>query len=188
MAHAESWLVAALVVTGAAAVVPGSRTADSPPPGYTGGFGEPSCVACHIGNDVNAFDGRVTLEGLPRAYETGRWYVLTVVLEADGTDVAGFMVSSRFSDGPRRGENAGTLVPTDTRVVVTDSAGVSYAHHSEAGSRTSSSGGASWSFLWAAPRESGPVALHVAANSGNADDSPLSDLVYTTERLVQPGR
>lgn len=186
MARRFIWLAAVLVVTGAAAVVPALPAAKGPPPGHTGGFGEPSCVVCHTGNDVNAYDGRVTVEGLPSAYEPGSEYLLTVVLEAEETTVAGFMMSSRFVEGRGRGRNAGALLPTGPRVVVRDSADVSYAHQSEDGSRTSSTDGASWSFVWAAPPGGGPVAIHVAANSGNGDDSPLSDLVYTTERLVHP--
>ena len=38
---------------------------EKPPPGHTAGFGEPSCISCHLGNDVNAFGGSVTIEGLP---------------------------------------------------------------------------------------------------------------------------
>lgn len=188
MARPLMRLAAALVFAGAAAAVPVSPTAEGPPPGFTGGFGEPTCVACHIGNDVNAFGGRVTVVGLPATYEPGRDYVLTVRLEAEGTEVAGFMASSRYAEGSSRGMNAGALVPTDPHVVVTDSAGVSYVHQSTTGSRPSSSEGTSWSFVWAAPRVGAPVALHVAANSGNADKSPLSDLVYTAEHLVHPAR
>jgi hypothetical protein len=32
------------------------------------------------------------------------------------------------------------------------------------------------------------VTFSVAANSGNADNSPLSDLIYATEVIVPPAR
>jgi hypothetical protein len=177
---------AALVLMGAAALVPTVPTAEGPPPGYSGGFGEPTCAACHVGNDVNAFDGRVTLEGLPSRYEPGASYPLTVVLEAEGTAVAGFQITARHADGTARGVNAGRLEPAEPRVAVTDSAGVSYAHQSREGSVPGSGDRASWTVVWVAPA-GGSVAFHVAANSGNADNSPLSDLVYTTEIVVPPG-
>ncbi len=179
---------AVLVLTGTAAAVSAVPIAEGPPPGFTGGFGEPSCVACHVGSDINAFGGRVVVEGVPNAYEHGAEYLLTVVLEAEGTEAAGFQITSRYTGGARWGHNAGRLDPADARVAVTDSAGVSYAHQSREGSETLSSDGSSWSIIWIAPSEGGPVTISVAANSGNADNSPLSDLVYTTEVIVPPKR
>lgn len=177
---------AVLVVAGAAAAFPARRTTEGPPAGFTGGFGEPSCVTCHVGNEVNAFGGRTFVSDLPSGYEPGGEYVVSVVLEAEETSVAGFELTARFADGPERGANAGTLVPADARTAVKDSAGVAYAHQSLAGSVTEHSSGSSWTITWIAPRSEHPVALHLAANSGNADDSPLGDLVYTHEAVIAP--
>ena len=181
-------LAAVLVLTGAAAFVPRPRTAEGPPLGFTGGFGEPSCAACHIGADVNAFDGRVTLDGLPEAYTPGRAYTVTVVLEAEETSVAGFELAARYGAGALHGRSAGTLAGLDHRVGVTDSAGITYARQTREGSPAESDDGSSWSLSWTAPSDGGPVTFNVAANSGNADNSPLSDLVYTTEVTVPPVR
>jgi len=177
---------AVLALAGAAAALPGSRTIERPPPGYSGGFGEASCVTCHVGNEINAFGGRVYLTGLPERYEQEGEYVLSVVLEADETEIAGFQVTARFADGPQRGRSAGRLVPVDARTAVTDSAGVSYLHQSRAGSATSDRSGSSWSFAWTAPGSAHAVLFNVAANSGNADESPLGDLVYTHEATAHP--
>ena len=179
---------AVLVLTGTAAAVPAVPTSEGPPAGFTGGFGEPSCVACHVGSDVNAFGGRVVVEGVPSAYERGAEYLLTVVLEAEDTEAAGFQITSRYTGGARWGRNAGRLGPADARVAVTDSAGVSYVHQSREGSETRSQDGSSWSVIWIAPSEGGPVTISVAANSGNADNSPLSDLIYTGEVIIPPNR
>lgn len=179
-------LAAVLVLTGAAAFVPRPRTAEGPPLGFTGGFGEPSCVACHLGAAVNAFGGRVVLRGLPEAFTPGTAYTLTVVLEAEETSVAGFELASRFGAGAGHGESAGTLATVDARVAIADSAGITYARQTREGSLTSSSEGSSWSLTWTAPTGDAPVTFNVAANSGNADNSPLSDLVYTTELTVPP--
>ncbi len=179
---------AVLVLSGTAVAVPAVVTVEGPPPGFTGGFGEPSCVACHLGSEVNAFGGRVVVEGLPAAYAPGAEYILTVLLEAEETQAAGFQITSRFTGGAGWGRNAGRLEPIDARVAVTDSAGVSYVHQSLEGSRTHTSDGSSWSVVWVAPSAGGPVTISVAANSGNADNSPLSDLVYTAEVIVPPNR
>lgn len=150
----------------------------------TGGFGEPTCGFCHIGSDLNAYGGRVSVEGLPSSYEAGREYVLTVDLRADETAVAGFQFAVRYHEGQARGRPAGSLEPVDARTAVTDSLGVGYIHQTEGGSVTSDPSGARWSFSWRAPQAGGPVVFHVAANSGNGDNSPLGDLVYTAERIL----
>lgn len=177
---------AALALAGAAAAFPARRTTEGPPAGFTGGFGEPSCVACHTGSDVNSFGGRASLRGLPAAYAPGEEYVLSVVLEAEETEVAGFQLTARYTGGPEEGHDAGMLSPVDGRTAVKDSAGIAYAHQSLAGSVTEDRSGSSWSVAWVAPRSEHPVALHLAANSGNADNSPLGDLVYTHEAVLPP--
>ena len=67
-----------------------------------------------------------------------------------------------------------------------DSAGV-FAHHTLEGSRVDDPARASWSLTWTAPDtgERGAVAVHAAANSGNGDDSPFGDLVYTWSGRVE---
>ena len=142
-------------------------------------------MACHIGNEENAFGGSVTIEGLPEAYVPGREYPVTVVLAAEETAVAGFQITARFAAGARRGSNAGMLLPIDARVARRDSAGISYAHQTFEGSKTSSGEGAVWTLAWVAPSD-GTVAINVAANSGNGDNSPLSDLVFVREVVLGP--
>ncbi len=172
MKHTAALSVAVLALAGAAAVprVPSTPSAQAPPAGFTGGFGEPSCTHCHLGNDV----------GLPTRYEPGRAYALTVTLAAEETDVAGFQLTSRWAEGPRAGTNAGTLAPADARTATKDSLGVTYAHQTPDGAPASRDrSGSSWALSWTAPEADGPILIHVAANSGNADESPLGDLVYT---------
>lgn len=179
---------AVLALAGAAAWIPADRLTEGPPPGYSGGFGEESCVACHLGNEVNAFDGRVYLTGLPEAWEPGSTYLLEVMLEAAETDVAGFQMTARFADGHDRGRDAGVLTPGDARSEVVDSAGIHYLQHSPAGAATSDRHGSQWSVSWVAPEAGGSVSLNLAANSGNDDDSPLGDLVYVFETTVPATR
>src|SRR5687767_10781229 len=78
---------------------------DGPPPGYTGGFGEPNCTGCHFGSDVNAAGGSLQVTGLPRRPEPGREYRLMVTLRRQGMQAAGFQLTVRDSSG----RQAGTL-------------------------------------------------------------------------------
>ena len=181
-------LVVALTLLAAAGAPPAPHMT-GPPPGHTGGFGEPTCAVCHEGSALNAFGGSVVLEGLPTRYSPGAQYVLTVVLTADETEVAGFQLAVRFSGGAGWGRSAGVFSPIDLRVAVTSGeSGQPYAHHTEVGSIVATDTGSSWSVEWIAPEKGGPVAFHVAANSGNGDNSPLSDLVFVSQMILAPTR
>lgn len=177
-------LVVGAVASGFVAAVPTHPAA--PPLAHTGGFGEPTCAACHTGSPLNAFDGQVRVEGLPAAYEPGDTYALTVVLTAEETASAGFLLAARDAAS---GRTAGHLRSLDGTVAVTRSeAGVAYAHQTATGSVPASAGGTTWPVVWEAPSEGGAVAFHVAANSGNGDNSPLGDLVFTHATTVSRSR
>ncbi len=181
-------LAVALTLVGAAGAPPAPHLT-GPPPGHTGGFGEPTCAVCHEGSDINAFGGSVVLEGLPTRYSPGAKYVLTVVLAAEETEAAGFQLAVRFSAGAGWGRSAGVFSPIDLRVAVSyGESGQPYAHHTETGSTVATDTGSSWSVEWTAPEKGGPVAFHVAANSGNGDNSPLSDLVFVSQMILAPTR
>lgn len=147
--------------------------AEGPPAGHTGGYGEPTCRACHTDEDLNPPGGRLSLEGWPQAYEPGRTYPLTVVLVSEEMGAAGFQLATRLPSGA----SAGTLAAEDERTTVVDSAGVSYAQHTRTGTEVADPARAAWSVRWTAP-DSGTIRLHVTANSANGDDSPLGDYVY----------
>ena len=155
---------------------------DAPPPGMTGGFGEPTCVACHFAPSEPDTGGVLILRGVPASYAPGHEYVLSIELERAGLERAGFEVSSRFSEGCESGRQAGVLAAPDAGAAVTEAAGVQYAHHTEPGTRPAERGRARWTLRWTAPdRASGPVAFHVAGNAANGDGSALGDRVYAIE-------
>lgn len=185
-------LVGAVLVSAGASHADGASEAargvggahpEAPPAAHTGGFGEPSCLACHNEYAPNLPGGSLAVEGVPREWTSGRTYTLTVVLESEGTGAAGFQLALRDNDGSPAGSVAGTTphVGVTTRTGA-DSAGV-FVHHTRQGSVVEDPNRATWRFTWTAPAEpgTGAVVLHAAANSGNGDNSPFGDLVYLYE-------
>lgn len=154
--------------------------AESPPAAHTGGFGEPTCRACHAEFELN-LEGSFTVEGLPERYTPGETYALALVLRSPGMARAGFQAAVRHAEGDAMGRSAGTLEAVDHSVRVRpDTLGVRYMQHEPGGYETESQETVTWAFLWTAPTgPAGRVAIHAAANSANGDDSPLGDLVYS---------
>ena len=185
------WFSSALAGCIAAAfVLPGSSPpakkawaahADGPPPGRTGGFGEPTCQECHTGNALNAPPGVLVLTGLPKLYRPDHTYELMVMLTRPAMRAGGFQLSVR-SEG--LGRQAGILAPADERTAI-PVAPLEYLQHSRAGAGLTSADTAQWRFTWRAPHRAGPVVFHIAANASNADDSPLDDFIYTHTIVLQ---
>jgi hypothetical protein len=147
------------------------------PPGTTGGFGEPTCVMCHMGSELNDPAGSLTIEGLPERYTPGQAYRLIIRLRRPQMAAAGFQLSARTAAGAQ----AGTLaVPAGaTAVKVETAAGILYAGHTEPGSRLPTPGAAEWRVLWTAPSTAGSVTFSAAANAADDDRSPMGDYVYS---------
>ena len=179
----------ALVLASASlAAVPLFKT--GPPPGHTGGFGEPTCRACHSDAGLNEPGGELTITGAPAGYEPGRTYQLEVVLRRAGMLRAGFQLAARFAEGDATGTPAGVLTPSDARsVVIWDTVShVSYIEHTLAGTALQGDAGR-WLVRWTAPATArGVVALNAAGNAANDDDSPLGDFIYTSALRVAPAR
>ena len=160
---------------------------EGPPPGHTGGFGEPTCAACHFGAPLNQPGATLKVIGLDEGYRPGQRHPVTVRFESFDMLAAGFQGSFRFEDGSRRGAGAGEIRPLDARVTVVpgEDGDPEYVQHTRAGSAPAD-GVAEWTFEWRAPDAEAPVVLHLAANSGGGDDSPLDDLVYTLSITLNP--
>lgn len=155
--------------------------AEHPPLGHTGGFGEPTCQACHFGAEVNAGEGTLAIEGLPSTVQRGHSYEVVVTLSAP-MERSGFMMAVRRPDGTQ----AGRLTPNDTGRVAVDTAetsDVQYAHHTLEGTTLTAEDRATWQMQWTAPDASvDSVVVHAAANGANDDASEFGDNVYTTEQ------
>lgn len=158
---------------------------EHPPSAHTGGFGEPTCRQCHFSEPLNAPDGRLALEGIPDTYTPGETYRITVRLERNAMQRAGFQLAGRFAEGPEAARQAGTLKPADssrTTLTADGSPSVQYVHHTLGGTELSRSGSAVWTVEWKAPdTASGPVAFHAAANAANDDASEFGDFIYATD-------
>ena len=179
-------LLAAPFVLSAAAGAPVAHR-EGPPPGHTGGFGEPTCQVCHQEYGLNEGEGSLVLRGLPDRIEAGTTYQLELILSARGTDVAGFQLAARTSDG----RQAGTLSPIGPGMAVDTAEGpagrLHYLSHTRAGTRADGQE-AHWSFSWTAPRSlPESVRFDAAANSANGDNSPFGDLVFSTSATVSAG-
>jgi hypothetical protein len=170
----------AVSVSGAAALFK-----QGPPVARTGGFGEPTCMECHLGEQLNAPGGVLEVSGVPPQYEPGRDYLLTVRLQRNELAIGGFELAARFEAGPLQGRQAGRLRAADQRVFVADSAGVQYAHHTLYGV-TATGAELRWRVHWRAPTAAAPVIFHIAGNAANDDASNLGDFIYTASARSTP--
>jgi hypothetical protein len=168
-----------ILLIGAASASTGAYR-DAPPPGFSSGFGEPSCHACHFSREPNQAPGRLGLRGVPERYSPGATYPITVTVTRPGMAAAGFQLTARFTDGARQ---AGLLAPASadsSRVAITISFDIAYAHQRRAGSTPARRDTTSWTLLWTAPATANAVSFHVAANAADDDDTVDGDFVYTT--------
>ena len=163
---------------------------DAPPLAHTGGFGEPTCLACHMDGELNEAGGTLTIEGLPARYEAGRRYILTVMVTHPELRAAGFELSARYESGPDSARQAGALAVGDDRAKVSteETTRVQYAHHLRSGTTQLPAGSGRWTVAWTAPAaSSGPVMFNVSANAANDNDSPMGDYIYARSVTVRRG-
>jgi hypothetical protein len=169
-------LAAALLAAGLK-LVASHAYPDGAPPGFSGGFKEESCHACHFHSAPNAAGGRVTIEAVPERYIAGQTYILTIALSRTDMKLAGFQLTARFKSN---GAQAGSLAPRDaTRVSVERAGTVEYANHTKTGSAVSAAGVSQWSVEWTAPSAGEAVVFHVAGNAADGNGSADGDFVYT---------
>ena len=171
--------LAAIALATSVRLIASHAYAEGAPPGFSGGFKEDSCHACHFHAEPNSAAGRVTIEGLPATFTPGQRYTLTITLTRAGMKRAGFQLAARFKDG---GAQAGTLAPgaaDGERVKVETSGGVQYAGQKRAGSSAGADDAVRWTLEWTAPDRGGSVMFHVAANAADGNESADGDFVYT---------
>lgn len=152
--------------------------ADGAPQGFSGGFGESSCDACHFESAVNTQPGRVALTGIPERFVPGERYPLTITLSRPGMIIGGFQLTARL-DGD--GTQAGTLAPGpgEEKRIKIDTGRIQYANQRIDGTGLAEPGTAKWTVVWTAPNTPGNVRFHVSANAADKDEAARGDYVYT---------
>jgi hypothetical protein len=181
---AATAFVAALLFA-LASSVPMSAYADGAPPGFTGGFGESACDACHFEADINTRPGQLTIAGVPERFTPGERYVLSLTLSRPGMKMGGFQLASRLSDG---GAQAGTLAPGpgEEKRIKIEPGGIRYANQREDGTRLVEPGTAKWILVWTAPAATAAVTFHASANAADGDGAARGDYVYTAVAESKP--
>ena len=170
--------------------VPASAYADGAPPGFSGGFGEQACDACHFDNDINVKPGQLTLTGVPERFTPGQQYTVTVTLARPEMKVGGFQLTARMVNG---GAQAGTFgdTPGDAkrvRVSVFSANLIQYVQQSREGAGPATPGILRWEVVWTAPAMPGSVMFHASGNAGNGDEFAGGDYVYTAVATVAGSR
>jgi hypothetical protein len=177
-------LLLCVAAAAAAATLP-RPSVHGPEPGHTGGFGEPTCRACHFDGPETTSDADVAIDGLPTSWTPGTRYPITVVLRGAALRRGGFQLAVRHATGEDAGRQAGVLSGDSGRVSITVAGGVSYGHHVRESTAPTAPGVVRWELAWTAPVEgAGLVAFHVAANAANDDDSELGDLIVTAADTI----
>lgn len=163
----------------AGAAHPAENYPEELPSAYTGGFGEESCHSCHFDYPLNPEEGSLSVSGIPNRYEPGKNYQITVSVEREALERAGFQLSSRFTDGSQ----AGSFKGDTTRIQLTDvESTIQYIQHTTQSSKVASQTTAQWNMEWTAPDSAvGEIVFNIAANAGNGDVSSFGDYIYLRE-------
>ena len=173
-------MLAAAVVATTVRLVASHAYAEGAPPGFSGGFKEESCHACHFHAEPNSGPGRVTIEGVPATFAPGERYTLTIMLRRAGMKLAGFQLAARFKDS---GAQAGTIAPGPgdaERVEVETQAGVQYAGQKRRGPRSARPMRRRGRSCGPPRQSGGPVIFHVSANAADGNERADGDFVYTS--------
>jgi hypothetical protein len=151
---------------------------DVPIPAHTGGFGEPTCQACHFDSDLNDPQGLFEVRGFPAEHVADSTYLIEILLSHPGLAAAGFQVTVRTDDG----RDAGVLESLDDRVKTVEHRDVTYAGHTMTGTAPSAGGRESrWEVQWT-PASDAEVVLHAVGNAANGDRSEFGDFIFATEK------
>ena len=185
--------IAASAIVGALFVAllrpaPVAAYADGAPPGFSGGFGESACDACHFENPLNAKPGQLTLSGVPERFTPGERYTLTVTLARPEMKVGGFQLTARMENG---GAQAGAFGDASgdgkrVRIAIDNPNLIQYVRQSREGAGPAPPGILRWEVVWTAPTTASPVQFNTAANAGDGDDTVRGDYVYTATARTSP--
>jgi hypothetical protein len=185
VAIAALTFAATLLVAVGPASVPAAAYADGAPPGFTGGFGEQACDACHFEAALNTRPGQLTLAGIPDRYVAGQSYPITITISRPGMAMGGFQLSVRMESG---GLQAGVLaVPSgEEKRIRVEKGSVLYVNQRLEGTALAEPGTAKWTVLWTAPNGPGVIVFHAAANAADKDEAARGDYIFTAMASSRP--
>ncbi|HEY0809702.1 MAG TPA: choice-of-anchor V domain-containing protein [Longimicrobiales bacterium] len=165
---------AASAATHAATRLPFSLT--GPLPAHTGGFGEPTCHACHFDYPLNEPGVAIYLDSLPEVFEPQREYRLRLRVQHAELKRGGFQLSARFEDGLPAGS---FVIPDTTLLRIQRAKSVDYLSHTMKGTDELIGDTAIWSFRWVAPTDNRRVVFNLAINVSDKDASQFGDRIFT---------
>ena len=174
-----STTLAAAVLATTVRLMASHAYAEGAPPGFSGGFKEESCHACHFEAEPNSGGGRLAIEGVPAKFTAGQRYTLTITLTRAGMKRAGFQFTARFKDSGAQAGRVAAGAGETQRVGVETQSGVQYAGQKEPGSSVKETDSMRWTIEWTAPDRGSPVIFHVAANAADGNERADGDFVYT---------
>lgn len=154
---------------------------ENPPVAHTGGFGEPTCHACHFDGDLNDGLASLAIIGIDSTYMPGGQYELAVTMRRSNMAQAGFQLSIRYPGG----NQAGSLSIVDDVVAIDEANNIQYIRHSPNGTVPAADDSVAWTFHWLAPDSADAVYFHLSANAANGDDSEFGDAIYQVEHLIR---
>jgi len=147
---------------------------------------ETNCTSCHAGV-VNSGGGTLTITA-PTNYSPNQDVAVTVTINQTGRVFFGFQMTALNDQGQKVGA---FVISGDGRTqIVNGSGGFSgreYIEHTFAGIMSTVTGQNIWTFTWKAPAQSaGRVTFYAAGNAANANGANSGDLIYTTNRSIDP--
>lgn len=154
-----------------------------------------ACTQCHAGNALNSGAGSVRiLLASGAVYIPGVKQRLMVHVADPVQKRWGFELSARLDSDPQK-TSAGDFAAVDnqTQTICEDNApkpcatGPTFVTHTSAGTRSGTTGGATFQVDWTPPAtNAGTVTLYVAGNAANADGKLTGDFIYTSSVQLTP--
>lgn len=155
-----------------------------PQPAHTGGFGEPTCHACHFDYPLNEEPRAVIrLDSIPAQFRGGHTYRLQLSVQHRELKRGGFQLSARFEDGGAAGE---FVTPDTNHVRVQQAKGIDYLSHTFTSSDRVAQDMIVWTIYWTAPSLLRRVVFNVAANVSNSDASEFGDRIFSAAFYAEP--
>ncbi|WP_126798418.1 choice-of-anchor V domain-containing protein [Aliidiomarina soli] len=176
MINRVTLIVAGLLASSAVSAFP-----EGAEPGYTGGWEQPDCSACHFAGPPQSERSGIELAGLAQQLVPGKTYQLELIVLDPEQQVGGFQLAIRNAG---TGASSGEFEPQSGQQQL-EADGITYLSHSEP-AEASADGEEQrtrWYIHWKAGADQA-VEISVAAVAADADASPLGDNVYTLSRKI----